>query len=71
MIDPSDLDPADVENEALPKLIDGYLSHGAGMDDWISLIEVVRDLGYQVGYQHGKEDVEQGVFGRREEFTTT
>lgn len=36
MIDPSDLDPVDLDDEALPKLVDGYLSNGAGMDDWVA-----------------------------------
>lgn len=70
MIDPSDLNPTDLENEALPSLIDGYLSNGAGMDDWISLIETVRDLGYHVGYRHGREDGKLGIYPKREEFSS-
>ena len=70
MIDPSDLDPEDLERDALPALVQGYLDNGATLEDWAELLEGVRDLGYHVGYQHGKEDVELGVYGKREEFTT-
>lgn len=69
MIDPSDLDPVDLENDKLPELVKGYIEHGATVEDWAELLEGVRNLGYHVGYQHGKEDVELGVYGKREEFT--
>ncbi|MGE4406072.1 hypothetical protein [Pseudomonas sp.] len=69
MIDPSDLDPTDIEDHKLEDLARGYLEGGATLQDWAELLMGLRDLGYHVGYQHGKEDVELGVYGKREEFT--
>jgi hypothetical protein len=68
MVDPSDLDPKDLEDELLPDLVRGYLENGATVEDWAELLMGVRDLGYHVGYKHGKEDVESGVYGKREEW---
>lgn len=70
MIEPSDLVPTDLEDDKLLDWIDGYLAE-ADRYDWQALLSAIRDLGYHVGYKHGKEDVENGVYGKREEFTTT
>ncbi len=47
MIDPSDLNQNDIEDENLPALVKGYLENGANNDDWCELLQAVRELGYE------------------------
>lgn len=68
MVDPNDLNPDDLEDGSLIEFAQGYIDNNATAVDWMEFLSAVRDLGYHVGYKHGKEDVEKGVYGARAEF---
>lgn len=70
MVDPGDLDVEDLEDDQMMVWVQQYLDNAAMVDDWTELLIAIRDLGYNQGYKHGKEDVELGVYGAREEFTS-
>lgn len=69
MVDPSDLNIDDLEDEQLEVWIQQHLDGDATIEDWAGLLIAIRDLGYHLGYKHGKEDVDAGVYGKREDFT--
>jgi hypothetical protein len=69
MVDPNDLNSRDLEDDQLLVWIEQYLAAPASAEDWQLLLISVRDLGYHTGYTHGKEDVEAGIYGKREDFT--
>jgi hypothetical protein len=71
MVDPMDLDVKDLEDDKLLVWIGQYIDADASDEDWLELLIAIRGLGYHVGYKHGKEDVESGYYGKREEFTAT
>ena len=68
MVDPSDLNVNDLEDDKMPVWVKQYMDE-ATEEDWAELLIAIRNLGYHLGYKHGKEDVELGVYGKREEYT--
>jgi hypothetical protein len=68
MVDPSDLNVEDLEDGRMAVWVEQYMDE-ATEDDWVELLIAIRNLGYHQGYKHGKEDVELGVYGKREDFT--
>jgi len=68
MVDPSDLNVNDLEDAKMPVWVEQYMDE-ATEEDWAELLIAIRDLGYHLGYKHGKEDVDSGVYGKREEYT--
>ncbi|MDZ4185762.1 MAG: hypothetical protein U1D97_12375 [Desulfuromonadales bacterium] len=68
MVDPNDLNPDDLDDGSLIDFAQGYIDNNASAVDWMEFFSAVRDLGYHVGYRHGKEDVEKGVYGTRAEY---
>jgi hypothetical protein len=67
MVDPNDLNVDDLEDKKIWLWVEQYMDE-AHEEDWTELLIAIRNLGYHTGYKHGKEDVEQGVYGKREDF---